>query len=639
MNKPLTILLLEDNPSDAELIKIEIKKSDLNVKEFVISDSEDSFKRNLTESQPDIILSDYSLPQFNALEALELVKQESPNLPFIVVTGTLDEETAVDTIKSGAWDYVLKEKLVRLVPAIDNALKLKKQQEKALEAEKEIKYLKEFNETIVNTMSHGILVEDKQGKIVFVNPAFEELSEYKKSELIGKEWDILVNKENKRVIYEIIGNRKVGDSSDYEVELISKNGQSVPVYVSSNSLVKDGKFDGVLVVFNDIRPLKQKEEELRKAKEKAEESDRLKSEFLANMSHEIRTPMNGIMGFATILKQEGSDKDNWKHYVDVIYQSSSQLLRLINDIVDFSKIQAGQMNVEEEEVDIADLLHSTKELFEEKRNRDGKENIELKINIDSRLEKEFVKTDLRKLKQVLSNLVENALKFTSEGEIEIGCHVLNSDMKFYVKDTGMGISKENHQMIFEKFRQVDSSSVREFGGTGLGLTISKTLVEMLGGKIWLESELGTGTTFYFTIPYIKTQKTETSHEMNIEDVDFKNKTILVVEDDYTSYLYFENLLELTGVTLLHAASAEKGWEYFNSENIDLILMDVRLEGASGLELTRKIRQKNKNIPIIAQTAYAMSDDRKKCLEAGCNDYLAKPIEIEDFFRKLFQFLK
>jgi CheY-like chemotaxis protein/two-component sensor histidine kinase len=315
------------------------------------------------------------------------------------------------------------------------------------------------------------------------------------------------------------------------------------------------------------------------------------------------------------------------------------LLRLINDIVDFSKIQAGQCSVEEEDTDLLDLVQSTSELFREKKNQEGKEAIKLSVHVDEKLKKELVKTDERKLRQILSNLLENALKFTSEGYIDTGCQIKGETIKFYVEDTGIGISEKHHKLIFEKFRQVDSSSVREYGGTGLGLTISKTLVEMMGGSIWLESEYGKGTTFYFTIPYKKTDKTVIyQDDMNIDEIDLKGKTILVVEDDYTSYLYFENLLEPTEVNLFHAPSAEKGWEYYKNEKIDLILMDVRLEGASGLELTKKIRNEDKNIPIIAQTAYAMSDDRKKCLEAGCNDYLAKPIEIDDFFYKLKQFI-
>lgn len=639
MTKPLNILILEDNPSDVELIKHEIQKKQIEVNQFKVVDNRKDFENAVEEFPCDIILSDYSLPQYDAISALNFVKSAGINKPFIVVTGTLDEETAVDTIKSGAWDYVLKERLVRLVPAIQNVLELKKQQDKAREAEAEIQYLKEFNETIVNTMNQGILVEDREGKIIFVNPALLKLTGFSKEELIGQKWNILASKSTQKTIKEVIERREKGSSVSYEIEIQSKSGAPVPVYVNTKSLRKENVFDGLVVVFNDIRVLKQKENQLKKAKEKAEESDRLKSEFLANMSHEIRTPMNGIMGFAKLLKQEGAEDDAWKHYVDIIHQSSNQLLRIINDIVDYSKIQAGQYDIEEEEINVKEFLNDVLVVFEEDKKTLGKESIQLSLSCDERLEEKNIVLDSRKLKQIISNLLENALKFTEKGTVEIGSQLLNDGyLQFFVSDTGIGISEKHYNLIFEKFRQVDSSSTRQYGGTGLGLTICKKLAELLGGEIWLDSTPGKGSTFYLKIPYNIKDKPEIPVGMSIKDINWKDKTILIVEDDFTSYLYFENLLEPTQATIMHADNAEKGWELFNSQSIDIILMDVRLGGVSGLDLTARIREHDQNIPIIAQTAYAMSDDRKKCLDAGCNEYIAKPVEMETLLDKIQQFL-
>ena len=639
MKKAINILILEDNPSDVELIKHELTKAGIDSNKLTVVDNKKDFEQAIKDSSFDLILSDYSLPQYDALSALEFVRERKVNLPFIVVTGTLDEETAVDTIKSGSWDYVLKERLVRLGPAIENAMKLKEEQEKSREAERQVRYLKEFNETIINTMNHGILVENRDGKIIFVNPAFESLTGYKKEEIVGEPWDILVNETDKQFLEEIINNRSEEKTEDYETNIVAKNGMSLPVYVNSTILKKEGKYDGVVVVFNDIRQLKAKEMELKKAKDKAEESDKLKSEFLANMSHEIRTPMNGIMGFSNLLKQEGVEDDAWKHYVDIIYQSSQQLLRIINDIVDFSKIQAGQYEIEENDINADIFLNDLRDLFEDQKKKQGKNSIELRVSVDKDLKETKIMTDERKLNQILSNLLENALKFTSRGFIEMGCHREGEFVKFYVNDTGMGIDEVNHGVIFEKFRQVDASATRQFGGTGLGLTIAKTLVELLGGKIWVKSKVGEGSTFYLTIPYKEKSVSEKFHDMELGDLNWKGKNILVVEDDYTSYLYFENLLEPTNANVFHAPSAEKGWEIYINHDIDLILMDVRLGGSSGLDLTRKIREHNNTIPVIAQTAYAMSDDRRKCLDAGCNEYMAKPIDMDAFFKKLKQFFE
>jgi PAS domain S-box-containing protein len=761
MEQPLNILILEDNPSDAELIKVTLKKAGITSNNLFVVDNKADYKKTIENEELDIILSDYSLPQFDALSALEITKEVLPKVPFIVVTGTLDEETAVDTIKSGAWDYVLKERIVRLGPAVENALKLKKEKEKAQAAEKEIqklsagieqspsaiiitdvegnieyvnpgfekitgytkdevkgikaefikaslaqeneekelwetlkagkewksviqnkkksgeyfwekatispikdesgninnflaikeditqqkkaedriKYLKEFNELVLNTMSKGLLVEDKEGKIIFSNPALRELTGYSDEELIGIRWYKLLHNEVNEEKRNKIVNREFQCKETLEVQINHKSGEKIPVYISYNNIEKDKQFDGSIVSFTDIRELKEKEKELKRAKEKAEESDRLKSEFLANMSHEIRTPMNGIMGFTRLLKQEGPSDDAWEHYIDIIYQSSNQLLRVINDIVDYSKIQAGQYELEENEIHLNVLMEELKELFDEEKKSMNKEKIDIILSIPEQQEDKVIISDHGKIKQIFTNLIDNALKFTLKGEIEIGFFIKNDYVNFFVSDTGIGISEEDQKIIFDRFRQVDSSTSRNFGGTGLGLTICKTLVELMDGEITLSSEEEKGTTFYFKVPFIEKQPSYHHKETQTKDsFHWPNRTILIVEDDYTSYLYFENLLESTSVNIMHAESAGKAWEIFYNEKIDLILMDIRLEGENGLDLTQRIRKIDQTTPIIAQTAYALSDDRKKCLDAGCDDYITKPIESETLFEKIDQFL-
>ena len=761
MEQPLNILILEDNPSDAELIKVTLKKAGIKSNNLFVVDNKADYKKTIENEELDIILSDYSLPQFDALSALEITKEILPKVPFIVVTGTLDEETAVDTIKSGAWDYVLKERIVRLGPAVENALKLKKEKEKAQAAEKEIqklsagieqspsaiiitdvegnieyvnpgfeeitgytkdevkgvkaefikaslaqeneekelwetlkagkewksviqnkkksgeyfwekatispikdesgnitnflaikeditqqkkaedrvKYLKEFNELVLNTMSKGLLVEDKEGKIIFSNPALRELTGYSDEELIGIHWYKLLHNEVNEEKRNKIVNREFQSKETLEVQITHKSGAKIPVYISYNNIEKDKQFDGSIVSFTDIRELKEKEEELKRAKEKAEESDRLKSEFLANMSHEIRTPMNGIMGFTRLLKQEGPSDDAWEHYIDIIYQSSNQLLRVINDIVDYSKIQAGQYELEENEIHLNVLMEELKELFDEEKKSMNKDKIDIILSIPEQQEDKVIISDHGKIKQIFTNLIDNALKFTLKGEIEIGFFIKNDYVNFFVSDTGIGISEEDQKIIFERFRQVDSSTSRNYGGTGLGLTICKTLVELMDGEITLSSEEEKGTTFYFKVPFIEKQPSYYHKETNTMDsFHWQHKIILIVEDHYKSYVQFENLLESTSVNIMHAESAGKAWEIFYNEKIDLILMDIRLEGENGLDLTQRIRKIDQTTPIIAQTAYALSDDRKKCLDAGCDDYITKPIESETLFEKIDQFL-
>jgi PAS domain S-box-containing protein len=632
MKKKLSILLLEDNPADVELIKAELKRAKVNIEQFHVVDNKTDFSRELKEFSMDIILSDYSLPQFDAISALEIVREKKPEIPFIVVTGTLDEETAVDTIKSGAWDYVLKERLVRLGPALKNAMKLKAEKDKTRE-------LKEFNETILNTMKQSIIVEDKDQNIIFANPAFYKLTGYEKNDILGKNWSVLVPGEMRNEIDQIIQKRDNKSPDNYEAQVKASSGKRIPVYVTTSPILKNDNFNGIIVVLTDIRQLKEKEEEIKKAKEKAEASDKLKSEFLANMSHEIRTPMNGIMGFIKLLKREGAADDMWEHYVDIIYQSSNQLLRIINDIVDYSKIQAGHYEIDQDEIFLDKFIMNIRDMFNEEKVTYGKNNLEIHARTTGKDTELSVFSDERKLKQILSNLMENALKFTNEGYIEIGCLPKESSVEFYVKDTGLGIAKDKHEIIFEKFRQADGTSTRNYGGTGLGLAITKKLAELLGGEIHVDSSPGEGSTFSISFPFqVKENKDIDSFSFKTTNYNWKNKKILIVEDDYTSYLYFENLLEPTDAEILHAENAEKGWDIYSRKMPDVILMDIRLEKMTGLDLTRKIREKDKKTTIIAQTAYAMTDDKKKCLSAGCDDYITKPVDIESLFIKLDNYL-
>jgi PAS domain S-box-containing protein len=544
----------------------------------------------------------------------------------------LDEETAVDTIKSGAWDYVLKERLVRLGPALKNAMKLKAEKDKTRE-------LKEFNETILNTMKQSIIVEDKDQNIIFANPAFYKLTGYEKNDILGKNWSVLVPGEMRNEIDQIIQKRDNKSPDNYEAQVKASSGKRIPVYVTTSPILKNDNFNGIIVVLTDIRQLKEKEEEIKKAKEKAEASDKLKSEFLANMSHEIRTPMNGIMGFIKLLKREGAADDMWEHYVDIIYQSSNQLLRIINDIVDYSKIQAGHYEIDQDEIFLDKFIMNIRDMFNEEKVTYGKNNLDIHARTTGKDTELSVFSDERKLKQILSNLMENALKFTNEGYIEIGCLPKESSVEFYVKDTGLGIAKDKHEIIFEKFRQADGTSTRNYGGTGLGLAITKKLAELLGGEIHVDSSPGEGSTFSISFPFqVKENKDIDSFSFKTTNYNWKNKKILIVEDDYTSYLYFENLLEPTDAEILHAENAEKGWDIYSRKMPDVILMDIRLEKMTGLDLTRKIREKDKKTTIIAQTAYAMTDDKKKCLSAGCDDYITKPVDIESLFIKLDNYL-
>lgn len=369
-------------------------------------------------------------------------------------------------------------------------------------------------------------------------------------------------------------------------------------------------------------------DDLIRAKNKAEESDRLKSAFLANMSHEIRTPMNGILGFAELLKEPGLSGTEMEEYIDIIKISGKRMLNIINDIVDISKIEAGLVKLHFTESNIAAQLDYIHSFFKHEAEAKG-----LKLSMKNSLndKDETIITDKEKLYAVLTNLINNAIKYTDEGEIEFGCVPKGNFIEFYVKDTGLGIPKERQKAVFERFIQGDIENKMVRQGAGLGLAISKAYIEMMGGVIRVESEEGVGSVFYFTLPTDNKQKVKSDiHSKipsNAASVRVSQLNILIVEDDNFSAMLLEIELKKIGKKIFKARTGIEAVEILrNNPRIDLVLMDIRLFEMDGYEATRKIRQFNKEVVIIAQTAYGLSGDRNKAIESGCNDYISKPIK-------------
>ena len=371
------------------------------------------------------------------------------------------------------------------------------------------------------------------------------------------------------------------------------------------------------------------------AKEKAEQSDKLKSAFLANFSHEIRTPMNAIMGFSYLLKQEGRTEVEKDEFVEIIISSSQYLLNLINEIIDISRIEAGELTLNIKPTNLRQLVSDIITQYEEQKTLMNKTHIKLMLSPELKNNCLSVETDPIKLHQILVNLLENALKFTDEGFIEFGFSIKQYEGKnyivIYVQDTGIGINEDARSFIFERFRKVENVGADKlYRGAGLGLAISKRLVELLGGKIWVDSELNKGSVFYFTLPYDKDESsieyiTEKNSETRADSYNWTNKIILVAEDEPTNFKYIANVLSRTSIHLLWAKNGLETCEYLKKrEDIDLVLMDIRMPIMDGYEATKKIKAINGKIPIIAQTAYALDYEKDEILKAGCDDYIAKP---------------
>ena len=494
----------------------------------------------------------------------------------------------------------------------------------------EEKRTKEFNLKLSKATEQSpiiIQITNIAGTIEYVNPKFTEITGYTTDEVIGQNPRILKSGEHSKAFYQKLWDTVLsGKEWKGEFHNKKKNGELFwesalisPIYNDS------GEITHLLAVKEDITEKKKILSELIRAKEKAEESDRLKTAFLQNMSHEIRTPLNGILGFADLLAYENISADQTRTYAHYILSSGNRLLKLINNILDISRIESGSFSLQTNPFMVNNLIKEAWQLF---KLQADKNKIRFTYHLSLEDKESIIVSDETRVNQIIVNLLSNAFKFTPTGSIDFGYKVQEKTLLFWVKDTGKGIAPEHQKRIFERFYQADMSISRDYEGAGLGLSISKGLVELLGGKMWLESQVGAGTTFYFTLPYNGTKKMPIHTSKSKTSIMQKNSrpVILVVEDDETSFLYLKTVLTLEKLEVLHASSGSEAIEMCRLHpEISLVLMDIKLPEMNGLEAVRKIREFRPDLPVVAQTAHAFSSDRQEALNAGCNDFITKPI--------------
>jgi len=497
---------------------------------------------------------------------------------------------------------------------------------------------------IFNSSPEAIIIATPDFKIIDCNEETMDLFGYEKKEMLQIDYQKLVDKADAGQIAAVLNKLKLqGYVKDQEIRFIRKNKDDFYGLVSGNTVKdEDNRTKYLIIVVQNISKFKEVEHELIQSKERAEESDKLKSAFLANMSHEIRTPMNAIIGFSDLLADPSLDSPEIGLYTSVIKERCNNLLQIVNDILDISRIEANQVELKENAFALNALIEELYIEYAQKLINENKFQIVLNIFKDFADDESIICADEVRLKQILCNLLDNAIKFTKNGEIEFGYKSLDDNhLEFFVRDTGIGIHPDKHQIIFERFRQIDESLDREYGGNGLGLAICKAFVELMGGKIWLESEPEKGTTFFFTIFSKKNieEKEISIPESKIINYKWKNKRIMLVEDDVSSLTFMQVLFKLTQVELIFVSKGQEAIDLFmNDRKFDLILMDVQLPDINGLEVTKMIKSIDRNVPVIAQTAYAMQGDDVKCINSGCDDYISKPIDISDLFFKIDQFL-
>ena len=497
------------------------------------------------------------------------------------------------------------------------------------------KFIRSIYEASQNVSLITIGRHDGELLIDSFSPGSERLFGYAKEDVTGKSLSSLLCGD----AVESMGLFELGDrDNNHEVQLTRKSGELVHAMYNSYPIsVESGNIVAELLVCIDISNLKLVQEQLIEARDQAEKADSLKTIFLQNMSHEIRTPLNAIVGFSDLLNKPGLDPGSIDEFTGIITRSSSQLLSLVNDILDISSIESGQYELRFETVNLRQLLSSLSLQFGPMARQKGLDFVFQSPEHTDILE---VKSDFIKLQQVLINLIGNAIKFTEKGEIRLACEHKPGTLIISVSDSGIGIAKEDHKIIFDRFRQLDLSSARAYRGTGLGLYICKTYIELLGGEIWVESTLGSGSIFNISLPmsWDESRAEKAIEEPSPGELTTPEIKVLLAEDEDTNFMLMQVYMRKMNISITRAVNGQEAVEMVGKNKYDLVLMDIQMPVMNGLIATRKIREFNQDIPIIAVTAFAFANERKQALDAGCNEHLSKPVKQEVLEKAISKFV-
>ena len=637
----LRVLITEDNPRDSKLVVKVLESAGFTV-QYDMTDSLETFRKHLEETQYDVILSDFNLRSWSAIDALEALKLSGKDIPLIVVTGSLGDEAAVDCIKHGAADFVLKDRPARLPAAIQRALEEKRLRNENKRAFESISRLG----AIVESSYDAIIGQTMQGIISNWNKGAEKLYGYSAADVLGQPVSVMSPPDRIDETRQILSRLSRGERIEHiESKCVRKDGSLVDVSLSIFPLTDShGTVTGAASIARDITQRKRVERELREAKEMAESANRMKSEFLAVMSHEIRTPMNGIIGM-TQLALETSLSLEQREYLDMVKESSDTLLALVNDILDFSKIEAGKLSLEADEFDLQDTLNNTMRALAPRADEKG---LELMWEISSDIPARLV-GDPGRLRQIIVNLVGNAIKFTEHGEVDLHAEIEErgedwATLHFCVSDTGIGVPREKHQRIFEAFMQADSSTTRKYGGTGLGLAISTLLVKMMEGRIWLESTPDKGSRFHFTAKLGLATGPQPLPEPSAK-FNLQGTRVLVIEDNATSRRILEGMLSAWAMQPALVESGNNGLLAVRRAKdigtpFPLILVDAQMPGMDGFAFMEELKEDPSlaGSAIIMMTSRGQRGDAARCRDLGISAYLVKPIRQSDLLEGILQVL-
>jgi PAS domain S-box-containing protein len=658
----LKILFVEDLPSDVDLALLELRKEGLRFEHMRV-DTRNEFIIALQEFNPDIIISDYSMPTYNGMQALKDAHGFDPSIPFILYTGSTNEETAVDCLKAGANDYIIKEHLIRLPFAVKEALDQHRIQIEKRVAEQLLKDSEEKFRSIMEDSADAIFITDQQGKYLYTNKAVTVMLGYTSEEMKSKTIHDLFSQNKIDEYFENFKKVLIEGKVFAEIELLKKDGRLIStdlnsvllpgglVYGSCRDITERKQEQKELLNHRDHLEelVNERTEELRMAKKEAENANKAKSEFLANMSHEIRTPMNAVLGYAELLGFMIEDKTQ-RDYIESIKSSGRSLLTLINDILDLSKIEAGKLELQFEFVNSLTFFSEFERIFSLRLSEKGLKFI---LDISSGTPAGIYIDDAR-LRQIILNLIGNATKFTENGSIRLKVYIENPQIMKYsngkaeefidliieIIDTGIGISKEMQEEVFNPFVQGQGQNIKKYEGTGLGLAITHRLVQLMNGTIDIDSQLNKGSSFKIKIPgvsYLRDfEKRPEEIQLDPADIVFEKATIIVADDVEHNRKYLIDALRNANIKIVEAEDGEQAFSQAKRIIPDLIITDIRMPILDGFDLLKKLKSDDllKHIPVIAYSASVMKAQKVRIRESEFTGLLIKPVQVTELYLEL-----
>jgi PAS domain S-box-containing protein len=667
----LNVLIVEDSEDDALLLVMELRRGGWEVSHQRV-DTAAAMTAALDAQPWDIIIADNAMPHFSGPAALALVRGRAMDLPFILVSGTVGEGTAVDAMKAGADDYLFKGNLRRLCPAVKRELREAAQRHQARQTERELRKTRDeiaaiaeahvqelaesegrFRQLTENSNDVFWMTTANLDRIIYISPRYEEVWGRSCASLYENpnDWSDAIEPEDRQRVADAW--HSTISAGKYETEYRIRRPDGTVRWIRSRaSPVRDseGRIYRIAGISEDTTEHKLAAQQILDAKDAAEAANRAKSEFLANMSHEIRTPMTAIVGFAEMLLRPNQGVQDRTECIHIIRRNGQHLLELIDEILDLSKIEAGKMTVEKIACDLPQLLA---DVLSAMRPRAMEKSLAFEITFTGSIPRQIA-TDPIRFRQILVNLLGNAIKFTEAGrvgmQVSLEQHHAAHLLRVAVTDSGIGMTGEQLGRLFQPFTQADESTTRRFGGTGLGLTISRRLARLLGGEISVESKPAAGSTFTLLIDtgllsgvemlehLDESQLPAAVRDLPTTDILLRGR-ILLAEDGRDNQRLISTHLTSAGAQVTIARNGRLAVELAISQPFDLILMDMQMPEMDGYSATAELRRRGFTLPIVALTAHAMSEDRAKCLASGCSDYLSKPLGREILLKTVAMHLK